>query len=71
MFPNKDTVEMAKALFLPDTRVELLSMNDALAPPVGTKGTVASVDEKANILVHWDNGSSLYAIYGEDKVRIM
>jgi len=41
------------------TRVELVQMNDAQAPPPGTKGTVTGVDAVGTIHVRWDNGSTL------------
>ena len=46
------------------TRVELVSMDDPQAPPVGTRGTVTGVDDAGSILVDWDNGSGLNVIYG-------
>ena len=51
------------------SRVELLQMDDIQAPPIGTKGTVYGVDDTGSLLVHWDNGSGLNVIYGEDIVR--
>jgi len=53
------------------TRVELVQMDDVQAPPVGTKGTVWGVDDTASIMVHWDNGSGLNVVYGEDRCRII
>lgn len=51
-------------------RVELVKMDDPhVTIPVGTKGTVCSVDDIATIHVNWDNGSSLGVAYGEDIVR--
>lgn len=47
-------------------RVELVQMDDEQAPPIGTKGTVVGVDDIGSIMVHWDNGSSLHVLYGED-----
>ena len=44
-------------------------MDDPQAPPVGTKGTVIAVDDIGSILVHWDNGSGLNVVYGEDSAR--
>ena len=44
-------------------------MDDAQAPPVGTKGTVRGVDDVGSLLVLWDNGSSLNVVYGVDIVR--
>ena len=51
------------------TRVVLLEMDDPQAPPIGTKGTVRHVDDAAGIGVNWDNGSTLSAIYGVDRIR--
>lgn len=48
------------------TRVELIEMKDPQAPPPHTKGTVVGVDDMGDILVNWDNGSSLKLIYGVD-----
>lgn len=68
-FPSKETVERVRSLYLSGTRVELVQMDDEQAPPVGTKGTVWGVDDTASIMVHWDNGSGLNVVYGEDRCR--
>lgn len=68
-FPSKEIVEKVRQEFPAGTRVELIRMDDIQAPPIGTKGTVYGVDDTASILVHWDNGSSLNVIYGEDLCR--
>ena len=52
------------------TRVRLVKMDDIQAPPIGTCGTVTGVDDTGSLLVHWDRGSSLNVIYGEDVVEI-
>ena len=44
------------------TRIELILMDDAQSPPIGTKGTVRGVDDIGSILVSWDNGSSLFLV---------
>jgi len=44
-------------------------MDDAQTPPVGTHGTVLGVDDTGSLLMHWDNGSGLNVVYGEDMVR--
>jgi hypothetical protein len=46
-------------------------MDDVQAPPVGTRGTVLGVDDIGSVMVHWDNGSSLHVVYGEDVCRIV
>ena len=65
-FPNREAVERVRREFPAGTRVELVQMDDAQAPPIGTKGTVTGVDDTASVMVAWDNGSSLHVIYGED-----
>lgn len=54
----------AKKLFLKKeypkgTRVRLKKMNDPQAIPVGTEGTVMGIDDMGDLLMKWDNGSSL------------
>ena len=68
-FPNKAVVESIRSLYPAGTRVELVQMDDAQAPPVGTLGTVWGVDDTGSIMVHWDNGSGLNVVYGVDVCR--
>lgn len=70
-FPQRAEVERLREHYPAGTRIELVSMDDPQAPPRGTKGTVKGVDDIVNILVSWDNGSSLNVVYGEDEVRIL
>ncbi len=65
-FPSKEIVERIRKAYPRGTRVKLLKMDDAQAPPIGTKGTVCGVDDTASILVNWDNGCGLNVVYGED-----
>lgn len=69
IFPSKEQVELVRKQYPAGSRVELVKMDDAQAPPIGTAGTVTGVDDTGSILVDWDNGSSLNVIYGEDVVR--
>ena len=68
-FPNSETVERVRKQYPTGCRVELVRMDDPQAPPIGTMGTVIDVDDTASIMVHWDNGSGLNVIYGEDICR--
>lgn len=68
-FPNKAVVEQIRNQYPAGTRVELVQMDDAQAPPVGTLGTVWGVDDTGSIMVHWDNGSGLNVVYGIDICR--
>lgn len=65
-YARQQTVERLRKRLPPGTRIVLLGMDDVQAPPIGTKGTVRGVDDMANILVNWDNGSSLNLVYGVD-----
>lgn len=68
-FPNKETVDRIRREYPAGTRVELVQMDDAQAPPVGTKGTVIGVDDTGSLLMRWDTGSGLNVVYSEDIVR--
>ena len=68
-FPSREIVELILREYPAGTRVELVRMDDAQAPPVGTKGTVKGVDDTGSLLMRWDNGSGLNVVYGEDIVR--
>ena len=66
---SKAALEGLRRRYKPGTRVELLQMDDVQAPPIGTRGTVIGVDDIGSIMVHWDNGSGLHVVYGEDICR--
>ena len=70
VFPNRKIVENIRREYPVGTRVELIKMHDKQAPPVGMTGTVLGVDDTASLLMHWDNGSGLNVIYGEDCVKM-
>ena len=65
-FPSRDIVKRVRKEYPIGIRVKLAKMDDAQAPPIGTKGTVKGVDDTASIMVSWDNGCSLNIIYEED-----
>ena len=68
-FPDRETVERVRAQYPPGTRIELVHMDEAQAPRVGTIGVVQGVDDTGSLLVAWSNGSSLNVVYGVDVVR--
>lgn len=68
-YPSRETVEIIQREYPAGTRVELIRMDDAQAPPAGTKGTVLGVDDTGSLLMRWDTGSGLNVVYGEDLVR--
>ena len=67
-FPSRETVERIRREYPAGTRVKLLEMDDAFAPPIGTLGTVIAVDDTASLIMRWDNGSSLNVIFNQDRV---
>ena len=52
------------------TQVELIEMCDPYRDmPPGLKGIVQFVDDAGGIHISWENGSSLAAIHGFDRIR--
>ncbi len=68
-FPSKETVERIRRQYPPGTKVRMIRMDDAQAPPIGTIGEVQGVDDIGSLMVKWSNGSSLNVVYGEDLVE--
>ncbi len=62
----RERAKIIKEQFPEGTRVMLKQMDNMQAPPFGTLGTVVEVDDIGNILVQWDNGSTL-SITEEDE----
>ena len=67
--PSEERLECLRRAFQPGTRVRLVHMEDAQAPPAGTCGTVRWVDDLGSIHIAWDTGGSLAALDGEDVVE--
>lgn len=65
---SRETLERIRIQYPVGCRVKLVSMDDFHAPPIGTLGTVKGVDDIGSIMINWDNGSSLSAVYGDDVV---
>jgi len=67
---KKEELEALRAGYPQGCRVELVRMDDPYREmPPGLRGTVEGVDDSGSIHVHWDNGSSLAVIFGEDECR--
>lgn len=64
--------ERHRAAYPPGTRILLLHMDDPFAPvEPGTRGTVAFIDDLAQIHMKWDNGRSLPLNSDEDSFRTL
>ncbi|HEL1285428.1 TPA: DUF4314 domain-containing protein [Streptococcus equi subsp. zooepidemicus] len=70
-FARPGEIKRLKEQYPAGCRVELVSMDDVQAPPVGTQGTVLGVDDSGSIMVALDNGSSLNVIFLVDRVRLI
>ena len=46
-----DQLKRLRESYPPGTRVELMRMDDAQAPPIGTQGTVTGVDDTGSLMV--------------------
>lgn len=64
---SSENVEEIRGKYGKGVRVELVSMEDTQAPPIGTLGTVTSVDDSGNIHVRWDTGSGLALVPFQDR----
>ena len=71
MMHDRKAVYILRQKFRPGTRIRLLSMDDSQVPSPGTEGTVVDIDDIGNVLMKWDNGSSLSLIPGEDEYEII
>lgn len=70
-FPSRERIAALRQKYLKGTLVELISMEDAQAPPLGTLGEVQGVDDAGQILVRWRTGSSLNLLPSIDSFRIV
>ena len=69
---QKKLVESMREKYPPGTRVEAISLcNEEEHLKPGMKGTVVGVDDQPALLVHWDNGSSLSLLIGQDQFRVI
>ena len=69
-FPSREQIAALRERYPYGTKVELLSMDDPQAPPMGTMGEILGVDDAGQLLVRWETGSSLSLIPSVDSFRI-
>lgn len=64
-FPNRTELERLCSEYPVGCRIVLDEMDDPYRQmPAGLQGVCRGVDDAGNILVSWDNGSSLNVAYG-------
>ena len=72
MIYDEKKVEALKRRYPEGTRICLYSMeNDPFPIPSGSRGTVLFVDDAGQLIMKWDNGSSLSLIPGEDRFHVI
>ncbi|MBQ8699815.1 MAG: DUF4314 domain-containing protein [Schwartzia sp.] len=69
--PSREKIEALKKKYPAGTTVELIAMDDVQAPPAGTRGEVWGVDDMGDVMVTWQNGSTLSLIPSVDPFRIV
>ena len=70
-FPNKAYLEQLRKQYPKGTKLQLISMRNEKYPILpGTVGEVTHIDDIGNILVRWQNGSSLAIIPEVDSFRV-
>lgn len=58
-YPNKEYIEHLRRKYPPGTRLQLSCMEDEMAVPPGSMGTVDFIDDAGQIHMNWDCGRSL------------
>mgnify|MGYP002946306616 FL=1 len=72
MIYDQNKVEILRQRYPEGTRICLDSMeNDPFPIPSGSRGTVQFVDDAGQLIMKWDNGSSLSLIPGEDRFHVI
>lgn len=65
-----EVLEKLRKDFPPGTKVVLEEMSDPYRNmPEGLKGKVVHVDDAGGIHIQWENGSSLAALHGIDRIK--
>lgn len=69
-FLSQAQVERIRQQYPPGTEVELIAMPEVPFPvPLGTRGKVIMVDDAGQLVMKWNNGSSLSLIPGVDSFQ--
>ena len=55
--PSKNELNRIRREYPVGTIIELISMSDEQAPPVGTLGEVVGCDDAGDLLLRWATGS--------------
>ena len=68
--PTEREVQRIRTIYPTGTRIELIAMDDPWTSlKKGDQGYSMGVDDMGQIMMKWDNGSTLSLIPGEDRFR--
>ncbi len=68
--PSRAQLDLLRQRYPPGTEVELIAMPEDPHPvPPGTRGKVIMVDDAGQLVMKWNNGSSLSLIPGVDSFQ--
>ncbi len=68
--PSRAQLDLLRQRYPPGTEVELIAMPEDPHPvPPGTRGKVIMVDDAGQLVIKWNNGSSLSLIPGVDSFQ--
>lgn len=68
---SQNEVKNLRKIYLKGMKLRLLKMDDALAPAIGSIGTISHVDDAGQIHMSWETGSSLALIPGLDSFEFV
>ena len=68
--PTSEEIENRKQLYV-DKRIELITMPDPQPIESGSQGTCHGVDGIGQLLMKWDNGSTLSLIPNFDSFKVV
>ena len=69
MYAEEIIVKRLKLVYPEGTRIELIKTDRPEELPIGTRGTVRSVEEKGGLIIEWDYCCNQLIIRGIDKVK--
>ena len=70
-FPSREDVTIVRSRYPEGTKIEVVDMDDPQPVPSGTIGTVVGVDDAGQLMMRWENGSSLSLVPNVDLFRIV
>ena len=69
--PSREEIQYFKKKYTPGTRIRLNEMSGEPQMSEGLEGTVLRVDDIGQIVMRWDNGSSLSLNVYEDRFVVI